>query len=228
MSESIFSPQLFKFLRDLKANNDRTWFEANRDRYETYLLEPAIEFIDAFAPNLRKISPAFVASTKRSGGSLFRIHRDVRFSKDKSPYKTHLGIQFRHRDAKDVHAPGFYLHIEPKESFIGVGIWHPDSATLTKIRDAIVDDPRGWRKAAHGSNFTSTYQLTGDSLVRPPSGYDKEHPFIDDLKRKDFIGACRLSDRAITSNDLPRDFAARCRSAGDFMRYLCDAVGVSY
>ena len=228
MSESIFSAGLFAFLRDLKANNNRDWFEANRERYENHLLEPAIEFIDAFAPHLRRISPAFVASTKRSGGSLFRIHRDVRFSKDKSPYKTHLGIQFRHRDAKDVHAPGFYLHIEPKESFVGVGIWHPDSGTLTKIRDAIVDDPRAWKKAAHGSSFTSAYKLTGDSLVRPPSGYDKDHPFIEDLKRKDFIGAAPLSDRTITSPDLLRDFAARCKSAGDFMRFLCDAVGAAY
>lgn len=224
----IFAPGLFAFLRDLRANNDREWFEANRDRYERQMLEPAMEFIDAFAPRLRRISPAFVASTKRSGGSLFRIHRDVRFSKDKSPYKTHLGIQFRHGDAKDVHAPGFYLHVEPRTSFIGVGIWHPDSSTLAKIRGAIVDDPAKWKRAAYATNFTKIFQLEGDSLVRPPSGYDKEHPFIDDLKRKDFIGVARLPDRTITSSEFLREFESRCHTAGGFMKFLCDAVGVAY
>jgi uncharacterized protein (TIGR02453 family) len=228
MSESIFSPGLLKFLRELSNNNSREWFEANRSRYESMMLEPAMEFIEAFAPYLRRISPNFVASTRRSGGSLFRIHRDVRFSKDKSPYKTHLGIQFRHKEAKDVHAPGFYLHIEPRESFVGVGIWHPDSATLIKIRDAIVENPGAWKLAAYGKKFGDVYRLSGDALKRPPSGYDKEHPFVEDLKRKDFIGVGMIPDRAITSDDLLSNFAAKCRSAAGFVRFLCDAVGVRF
>jgi len=228
MNESIFSPRLIKFLRDLRVNNDREWFESNRALYESEMLEPALEFIEAFAPHLRRISPNFLSSTRRSGGSLFRIHRDVRFSKDKSPYKTHLGIQFRHKDAKDVHAPGFYLHIEPRESFVGVGIWHPDSATLTKIRDAIVDDPGKWKRAAYGKKFADVYELSGDSLKRPPTGYDRDHPFVEDLKRKDFIGVATIPDRAVTSDDLLGSFARMCRSAEGFMRFLCDAVGVPF
>lgn len=228
MSESIFTPGLFKFLRELQSNNDRGWFEANRDRYERVMLEPALTFIEAFAPHLHKVSPHFVASTRRSGGSLFRIHRDVRFSKDKSPYKTHLGIQFRHSQAKDVHAPGFYLHVEPRESFVGVGIWHPDTATLTKIRDAIVRNPQVWKKAVRSKGFASTYRLGGDSLKRAPAGYDRDHPLVEDLRRKDFIGVAELSDRAITSDDVLGTFATTCRRAEGFMRFLCEAVGVPF
>src|ERR687888_1622679 len=139
--ETSFGPELFAFLEDLRANNNREWFAANKHRYEEHLLEPAIAFIDAFAPRLEKISPHFRADSRPSGGSLFRIYRDTRFSKDKSPYKTNLGIHFRHERAKDVDAPGYYLHIGPGEVFAGGGMWHPDSSTATRIREAIVADP---------------------------------------------------------------------------------------
>jgi uncharacterized protein (TIGR02453 family) len=224
----IFTSRLMSFLRDLSANNDRDWFEANRERYERDLLEPALEFIEAFAPYLRQISPHFVASTRRSGGSLFRIHRDVRFSKDKSPYKTHLGIQFRHEAAKDVHAPGFYLHIQPGESFAGVGIWHPDNKTLTKIRQKIVDEPGTWIQAAYGKRFTDVFDLAGDSLKRPPRGFDDEHPHVEDLKRKDFVGMSSFSEKEIKSEDLLKNFAGRCRSASGFVRFLCEANGLPF
>ncbi len=228
MSGSIFEPGLIKFIRDLTNNNDREWFEANRDRYEAVMLEPALEFIEAFAPSLRKISPHFVASARRSGGSLFRIHRDVRFSKDKSPYKTHLGIQFRHEASKDVHSPGYYLHIQPKESFVGVGIWHPESKTLASIRQAIVDHPAVWNKAAHGKKFEEVFELGGDSLQRPPKGFAPDHPAIEDLKRKDFIASARLTDSEVTSPHLLLEFSKICKSADPFMTFLCRAVGVPF
>jgi uncharacterized protein (TIGR02453 family) len=104
--QASFSPELFSFLAELRANNNRDWFAANKDRYEEDLLEPALAFIAAFAPRLEKISPHFRAEARPSGGSLFRIYRDTRFSKDKSPYKTNVGIHFRHEQAKDAYAPG--------------------------------------------------------------------------------------------------------------------------
>src|SRR5918996_4016229 len=136
-STASFSPALFTFLRDLKQNNDRDWFKANKPRYEKAVLEPALQFIVDFEPHLLAISPHFVADPRPSGGSLFRIHRDTRFSKDKSPYKPYTGIQFRHELGKDAHAPGFYLHLEPGGVFAGAGIWHPDQPTLVRIREAI-------------------------------------------------------------------------------------------
>jgi uncharacterized protein (TIGR02453 family) len=228
VSRSIFSPALFKFLSELRANNDREWFEANRSRYESELLEPALDFIEAFAPHLRRISPNFVASTSRTGGSLFRIHRDIRFSKDKSPYKTYLGIRFPHKEARNVHSPGFYLHIEPRECFMGAGIWHPDSTTLTKIRGAIVSDPGKWKRVTQAKKFSDVYRLSGDSLTRAPTGYDRDHPFVEDLKRKDFIGITSIPQRAITSDTVLGTVAGMCRSAGGFVQYLCNAVGVPF
>ena len=110
--EPHFTPALFKFLRELNKNNTREWFQANKDRYETDVRNPMLGFIADFAPYLEGLSPQFVAEPRRSGGSMFRIHRDTRFSKDKSPYKTHAAAQFGHARGKDVHAPGFYLHLE--------------------------------------------------------------------------------------------------------------------
>ena len=158
-SQAVFGPELFLFLRDLRANNDREWFAANRDRYEEQLLEPALAFIDSFASRLAKISPHFRADARPSGGSLFRIYRDTRFSKDKSPYKTNVGIHFRHERAKDAYAPGYYLHIGPGEAFAGGGIWHPDTAGATRIRGAIVADPKGWTRATRTGAFAKRLEL---------------------------------------------------------------------
>ena len=107
-----FGPELFAFLRELKANNDREWFNANKDRYENDLLEPALAFIEDFGLRLPQLSPHLVADARRQGGSLFRIYRDTRFARDKSPYKTQAGIYFRHERSKDAHSPGLYLHPE--------------------------------------------------------------------------------------------------------------------
>lgn len=225
---TLFSPALLRFIGELAGNNTKEWFDANRDRYEEVMLEPALEFIEAFAPSLRSISPHFVASARRSGGSLFRINRDVRFSKDKSPYKTHLGIQFRHEQSKDVHSPGYYLHIEPRASFVGVGIWHPEPKTLMAIRQSIADDPASWKKAAYGKRFSDAFSLEGESLQRPPKGFDPEHPAIEDLKRKDFIASSRLADRAVTSPHFLAEFTKTCRAADPFMAFLCRAVKVPF
>jgi uncharacterized protein (TIGR02453 family) len=218
-----FSPELFAFLRELRANNDREWFKANKARYEEAVQEPALQFIADFAPRLRKISPHFRADPRTVGGSLFRIYRDTRFSRDKSPYKTHTGIQFRHELARDVHAPGFYLHLGPDEVFVAAGIWHPDGQSLGKIRDAIVADPKRWQRVTRRD-----FRLGGDSLKRAPAGYDSEHPLIDDLKRKDFIAVVPLSEKRATSRGFVDEFAATCRSAAPFVRFLCEAVDVPF
>jgi uncharacterized protein (TIGR02453 family) len=223
-----FTPATFAFLRELAANNNRDWFQANKERYERDVREPALQFIRDFAPHLQKISPFFRADDRKSGGSLFRIYRDVRFSKDKSPYKTHTGIQFRHVDAKDAHAPGFYLHLQPRQVFMGLGSWHPDSEAVRMIRQRIVDDPEGWKKAVTRRGFTSHFELGGESLKRPPQGFDPNHPLVEDLKRKDFIGAAQLTQKAVTSPGFIDDFATLCRVGSPLVEFICHAVGVSY
>jgi uncharacterized protein (TIGR02453 family) len=223
-----FSPALFSFLRELRENNDREWFKANRERYEEAVLEPALEFIADFAPRLREISPHFVADPRPVGGSLFRIYRDTRFAKDKSPYKTFTGIQFRHELGRDVHAPGFYLHLEPGQVFAGAGVWHPDAEALGRIRDAIVADPDRWTKVVRERRFAELFRLEGDALKRPPAGYDSAHPAIDDLKRKDFIAVAPMADRRATSAGLDDELAGMWLTAAPFVHFLCDAVGVPF
>lgn len=223
-----FKPELITFLKQLKKNNNREWFQENKDRYESEVREPLLKFIEAFEPRLTKISPHFVANPSKVGGSLFRIHRDTRFSRDKSPYKTYAGVQFRHGRAKDVHAPGFYLHIEPNQAFIGVGIWHPDSDTLKLLRDAIVENPAKWKRAKSAKDFTAEFELAGDSLKRAPKGYDPDHPLIEDLRRKDFIAVTKLKDKDLVAPAFLDRFTKTCTAATPFMRFLAEACGLEW
>jgi len=227
-TSSSFSPRLFRFLRDLAQNNNREWFHAAKDRYESDVRHPALRLISDFGPLLATISPHFTADPRPVGGSLFRIHRDVRFSRDKSPYKTSVGIQFRHKQARDVHAPGFYLHLEPGSVFAGIGLWHPDSKSLKQLRDALVADPARWRRVVNGKRFAAAYELSGESLKRPPRGYDPDHTLIDDLKRKDFIAVATLTQKQVTSPGFLQHYVELCRSGRPFMKLLCEAIAIPF
>jgi len=223
-----FTPELFAFLKQLKRNNNRDWFNKNKERYIEEVQQPALEFVSAVGPGLRKISQNFLADPRPVGGSLFRIYRDTRFSKDKTPYKTHVGINFHHRAAKDVHSPGFYLHLEPGEVFVGAGIWHPDTKAATTIREAIVERPAVWRKAVHAAPFSKSYRLSTESLVRAPRGFDPEHPLVDDLRLKDFIGIRDFGEKTATSERFLATFLDACKEAAGLVRFLCEALGVQY
>ncbi len=221
---TYFTKSTFAFLRDLAKNNDRTWFDANRDRYEEHVKRPALDFIQEMAPRLATLSPHFHAGPR----SLFRIHRDVRFSKDKRPYKTTIGIQFRHDAGRDAHAPGYYLHIEPGGSFAGLGMWHPDGPALRKVRDRMVEAPELWHDAVQHRPFQDAFELEGDALKRAPRGYDPEHPLIEDLKRKDFIGGRKVPNAFVQDPELPDQLTALFAAGTPFMRFLCEAVGVEF
>ena len=181
-----FEPTIFQFLEELADNNNRPWFHQNKWRYDCEVLEPCLAFIRAFEPRLKKVSRFFVASDRRVGGSLMRVYRDTRFSKDKTPYKTNVGIQFRHEFGRDVHAPGFYVHIAPEECFLAVGVWRPDRESLSQIRQAIVNESDRWRRARNDRRFCEHFELVGDSLKRPPREFPADHPFVEDLRRTDF------------------------------------------
>ena len=223
-----FSPSLGKFLRQLSRNNNREWFQDNKKRYEAEVLEPALDFIAAMARPLGSFAPRFVAIPKRVGGSLMRVYRDTRFSKDKTPYKTNVGIQFRHELGKDVHAPGYYVHIDPETVFLGVGCWHPAADALRAIRDRIRDQPDEWKKVRKNRRFCAHFELGGEALKRPPRGYDAEHPHIDDLKRKDFVGVRNLDGEATLQPSFAKDVESAFRAATPFMRFLCQALAVPY
>ena len=223
-----FSPGLLTFLRDLDRNNNRNWFEQNKYRYEAEVREPALEFIRLMAPRIRKLSKHMMASDKKVGGSLMRIHRDVRFSRDKQPYKTNVGIQFRHAAGKDVHAPGFYFHVDPKSVFLGAGMWHPEADALAAIREAIVDDPNAYRTARRAKAFKQGFSLEGESLKRAPKGFDPEHPLIDDLRRKDHIAVLNLKKKDLTRADLVDFVAQQLAATKPFMAFLTKAVGLPF
>ncbi len=185
-------------------------------------------FIADFGPHLEKISARFVADPRPQGGSLFRIYRDVRFSKDKSPYKTNVGAHFRHQAGKDAHAPGFYFHLEPGEVFGGSGIWHPDGPALAKIRDAIVEDPKGWRRATSAKVLGPEGTLSGESLKRPPQGYDPEHPLIEDLKHKDFFVGARFSEEEACEPSFIKTFGATCRRFAPLTEFLTKSLDLPW
>lgn len=224
MGTRYFSRSTFDFLGDLAANNDRAWFAENKRRYEDAVKDPALRFIEDFGPKLEKISPHFRATPR----SLYRIHRDVRFSKDKRPYKTSAGLHFRHEQSKSAHAPGFYLHIEPGQVFLGIGLWRPESSALRAIREHIVEEPQAWKKASAAKGFRAHFELAGDRLARPPKGFDRDHPLVEDLKWKDYIGVKPLDEASVTSDSLPGDLAKAFRAGSPFMGFLCDALGVPF
>ncbi len=227
MPSPHITPAIFRFLRELAQNNNREWFQSNKARYIEEVRDPLLAFIEDFAPRLGKISKNMLADPRPVGGSLFRIYRDTRFSRDKSPYKTHVGMSFRHVDGRDVHGPVFYLHLEPPGTvFSAAGMWHPSSETLGQVRDAIVAHPGRWKRAlaARGVELDAGH----DSLKRPPRGYDPEDPFVEDLKRKSFTASTTFTQKEACQADFPATFAKSCRQKSPLMEFLTNAVGLPW
>ena len=216
------------FLEQLAANNDREWFAQNKARYEEQVLDVALRFIQSMQEPLAQIAPHFTAIPQRVGGSLMRVYRDTRFSKNKLPYKTNIGIQFRHEKAKDVHSPGYYVHIDPERVFVGVGMWRPAPDSLRAIRERIVAKPAEWTGALADSNFRRHFELGGESLSRPPRGFDKDHELIGDIKRTSFIAVRDLDVEDCLAPQFQRKVEASFAAATPFMQFLCKAVGVPY
>jgi uncharacterized protein (TIGR02453 family) len=226
-----FTPALFAFLRELEAHNEKPWWDANKDRYLTQVRDPALDFIVDFGARLATISPHFVAEAKTMGGSLMRPYRDTRFSADKTPYKTNVGIQFRHEAGTDIHAPGYYIHLEPGACFAGVGLWHPETAVARALRQAIYDDVDGWSSATKSTGFQGTWSLDQDDdemLKRVPSGFDPAHPHADDLRMKSFMAGASLSQKQVTSAGFDETLAGMFTKASGFTRFLCEAIELPF
>ncbi len=216
--DSQLSAELFEFLRELRKNNNREWFLANKAYYESVVRDPLLRFIAEVGPRLRTISRHF------QDGSMFRIYRDIRFSRDKSPYKTHAAAHFPHAASnRDVHAPGFYLHLEPRHCFAAAGLWHPDATTLEKVRERIAHRPGAWQAV-----LRRRLPIEGDRLSRPPRGYDPTHPHIEDLKLKDFITRVTFSDAAVCRPRFPAVFVRACTTMSPLMEFLTKALNLDY
>jgi len=224
-----FPKELFNFLRDLGKNNNRQWFQDNKQRYREWVVNPVCDFIAAMAPRLKKISDCYVADPRPHGGSMFRIYRDTRFSKDKKPYKENVGCHFRHMAGKDAHAPGFYVHLETSGVFFGGGIWVPPNPVLDKIRRAIVEDPQSWARVINNKSFKQRFGgIAGDGLKRPPRGYTAEHVFVEDLKRKSFYAIQHGSVSSATDKSFVAEVDHAFRTTTQLMKFLTEAVELPF
>ena len=223
MPNPYITPHTFRFLRELAAHNDRAWFQAHKQRYQDEVRDPLLRLVADFAPKLRQVSKNLVADPRPLGGSLFRIHRDTRFTKDKSPYKTHAALAFRHADGKDLPAPGVYLHVEPGNVFMAAGMWHGQPEALKQIRDAIVAQPARWRRVR--ASRSAALDDSDDDLARAPRGYDPEHPYLADLRRRSFTSSAEFTAAQACAADLLARFAKACRQKAPLMEFLCHAVG---
>lgn len=219
---AYFTPELFRFLSRLKRNNNREWFLRHKEEFESLVRQPALRFIEDFAVPLRQLSPYLVADARPSRGSLFRIYRDTRFSGDKRPYKTHVAMRFSHR-GKDVHSPGYYLHLEPGGCFAASGLWHPDAPTLLKVRTAMVDRTEEWRPLRGLLNWDDASRLS-----RPPRGFCGDHEFVEDLKLRDIGHWIEFSDRQVCSARFMSAFTEACRKMSPLAAFLSRAVGLRF
>ncbi len=226
-----FRPEAIQFLADLAANNDRAWFQPRKAEYERLLKTPMEELCVALEAQFRARDLPLHADATRSP---FRIYRDTRFSKDKSPYKTHVAASFGwagdgveaaqgRSHAENVHASGGYFHLQPGEIYVGGGIWHPDMAWLTAFRQRIVGDYDGFRAIVEAPAFTDAFGTVGDdgeSLKRVPPGYPADHPAADVLRLKNVTFGRRLSDDEALGPDLPTVIADTFAIGTPLMRYL--------
>lgn len=215
-----FRPQAFTFLRGLKRHNAKPWFEAHRPEYEAHVLGPLKLLAEELDVRFARLAPEFVAPPKRA---LFRIHRDVRFSKDKSPYKTHAALWAFHRDAgrgvgRDAHGgAGFYFHLEPGASLVAGGFWMPPRPLLNTLRERIAEEQRAFERIVKAPAFTRRFGgLTDDDpgvmLTRVPRGFAPDHPAARWLRFNSFTASRPLSDAEALSPTLVdaimKDYAA--------------------
>ena len=228
MPTPCFTAATFRFLRELAANNRRDWFAANRSRYEEVVRQPFLRLIADLQAPLTRLSPHYLADPRPQGGSLFRVHRDTRYARDKSPYKSWASARLFHERARSTESPSFYIHIEPEHCFVGGGLWHPQPETVKRVREFLVDNPEAWKKATRSKKFVAGFVLGGESLVRPPRGFDAAHELIVDLKRKDFIATCDFPETLATSAELMPFLVGRLNGLAPMIDYLCAALDLEF
>ena len=208
-------PATLKFLKDLEKNNNRDWFQAHKAQYENAWAN-AKEVLDDVVKGLNKKDVI-------EEGKMFRIYRDVRFSKDKSPYKDHFGIHFV-RAGKERRG-GYYLHIQPGGSFVGGGFWEPNPADLKRIRNEIAYDDKPLRKIISAKGFVSTFgKLEGDELKTAPSGYERDSPAIDLIRKKQFLVSKKFTDKQVSDPGFVKEVVKTFEAMRPFFDYMSEVL----
>jgi uncharacterized protein (TIGR02453 family) len=215
MEAARITPQALDFLRDLKSNNNRDWFEEHRNAYKRARMN-----ILSFADGLKERLGTHDHIDKVK---LFRIHRDLRFSKDKTPYKPHFAVSFSREGAH--RRGGYYLRIRPGESFIACGFWAPEKEDLLRVRKELELDARPFRKATDTPEFRSFWgELQGESVKTAPKGFDKEHPDIDLIRRKQFIFTHHFEDQEVLSPEFIQTLDDHFRGIRPFFDLMSDIL----
>jgi len=226
---TYFSDASFKFLRALARHNDKTWFNDHRHHYQAHVRQPFLQLIADLQPALAQVSTHYRADPKTQGGSLLRIYRDARFSKDKSPYKTWQGARLFHERRRQRPAPSFYIHLQPGESFVGAGLWHPEPETQRTLRQFIFDNPSSWKAAAHAPKLLRKFAIDDrEKLVRAPRGFPNDFEFIDDLKQRNWVYLRHLDDSIMTGARLRQIIEADLLILAPFVDYLCAALDLEF
>jgi uncharacterized protein (TIGR02453 family) len=236
MTYDGFTPRAFTFLRGLARHNEKPWFEAHREAYERDLRAPMIALVDEMDARLGAFAPEIVGDRRRS---VFRIHRDVRFSKDKRPYKTNAACWFFHRDVGrarggdtaggTVHGgAGFYFQLAPGDCWAGGGLWMPPRPALALIRDAVAEDHRSFERIVRARAFVERFGARDAEamLKRVPRGYDADHPAADWLRYQSFTAGRRLDDAEPLGAGLPALLEADYRVLLPLVRWLNAALGL--
>lgn len=226
---TYFTDKSFRFLRRLARHNNRDWFLAHKADYEAHVRGPFQKLLLDLQPVLAEVSAHYRADPKPVGGSLFRIQRDTRFAGDKTPYKSWQGARLFHERRRELPAPSFYLHLQPGNSFVGAGLWHPETATQRRVRQFILDNPGSWKAAAHAPAFRRRYDLeSGEKLVRPPRGFPPEFEFIEDLKQRNFVAVRAIDDATMTGPRLRQALEKDLQALSPFVDYLCAALDLEF
>jgi uncharacterized protein (TIGR02453 family) len=224
MSFECFPKETFQFLSDLELNNNRTWFQENKSRYENDLLDPMLHYIAEYSRELKYFAPQFTADPRKLG-SIFRIYRDVRFSRDKRPYKTYTGCRFWNATQKSVHAPCFYTQLETSKVLVGAGTWMPAKEDLAAIRARIESKPELWQDVKD-SLFKSGYlDVRGERLKRVPRGFSALSIHSEDLKLKSFFVINECSVKQATQKDWMAHTRERFEAALPLLEFVCRAMG---
>lgn len=211
------------FIKQLKANNNKDWFDANKSKY----LKAKEEFevlVESLVKDISKLDK-HISPEMKAKDCTFRIYKDVRFSKDKAPYKTNMGASFNPGGKKSV-IPGYYLHIEPGASFIAGGVYMPMPDALAAIRQEIDYNSEVFLKLFKAASFKTYFNGLDeiDSLKTAPKGYDKEHPMMAYLKHKHFIVSHALSDKQVTAPNFASEVAKACKAMLPFISFLREAT----
>lgn len=225
---AYFGDATFRFLRALALNNERPWFNAHKDDYVAHVRTPFQRLLVDLQPVLAAISPYYRADPRPVGGSLYRIQRDTRRYADKSPYKCWQGAELFY-ERRHTEAPAFFIHLQDDASFIAAGLWYPAPSTMRRVRQFIVDNPAGWRAAAHTDDFHSRFTLDDrEKLARGPRGFPPDFEFAEDLRRKNLLALRRIDNAAMTDGSLLGRVEDDLLGLAPFVDYLCAALDLEF